>query len=84
MSFMATYYVLQISFKIGCEGKLSKCWTVLQHVKYQWKLNIPFEYSNVQLTRGEGHHFDDVPKHTSPNFLCSSSYEANSEADSTE
>ena len=70
--------------QIRCEGKYFKCWTVLQQVKYLWKLNIPFKYSNAQLTRGKGHSVDDVPKCVSPNCLCSSSYEENNEAVSVE
>ena len=48
--------------QIGCEGKLSKCWTMLQQVKYWWKLNIPFEYSNMWSTKDEGHCIDDISK----------------------
>ena len=43
-------------------------------------MNIPFKYSNTQLTKGKGHHVDDVSKHASKNSLCSSSYEINIEA----
>ena len=67
------------NLQIVYEGKLSKCWTVLQHTKYWWKLNIPFEYSDVQLTRDEGHCVDDVSKSAKPNCQSSSSYKVNSE-----
>ena len=43
-------------------------------------MNIHFKYFYAQLTRDEGHHVDDVTMHASPNWLCSSSYEVNSEA----
>ena len=53
---------------------------MLQHAKFELELDIPVKYSDAKLTKGRWHHVDHVPKCTSTNSLCNSSYETKSVA----